>query len=701
MPRRDPHDRPDVDPFSGCHLGVDVGGTFTDLVFFDEAGTVHCLKVPSTKARPADSTLHGVAELGSAVQVSAEAWAQMHHTHSSTVALNALIERDGPRMGMLTTDGFRDLLGLQRFALPHPMRFDSRRAQPLVARADVREIRERITVAGDVLQPLCEDDVIAAAKAFLEEGIRDVVVCLLHSYRNPEHEYRIAELFAEHAPGVHVELSSRAWAQAREYERAALAAINAFVRPTIARYATDLLDGLDRHGITSAPRMARSNGGMELLATLRERPAAALLSGPAAGVSGAALAAAETDWEHADLLTLDVGGTSADIGVVRRGRAVLSSEEHIADFPLLLPSIAVSAIGAGGGSVIWLQHGDTLKVGPRSVGADPGPACYGRAAADAAAQPALTDAFLVTGLLAPEQQLAGRLPLHLAPAAAALEGLGVGSAEQAADAAIQIAVAMMAAEAVNVVSRRGVDVEEFAMVAYGGAGPLLAALLAEEIHVDSVLIPHTPGALSAFGAARADLEGDLIQPVYCTVDALPASVLCEHIEALRGQVESWVSTQSAELGLPAVVVQMSAEMRYDGQGYDVTVPLEQAWLDRADGEAILAAFHGVHDDTYGHSNPDSKAWLNELRAHVLGAVPPVREPSRTTAGPPPSPKGSRRLRLRGREFTAHVYHRDELTPDTVLNGPAVLEQMDTTTFVPSGWRATVHRSANIVLQREG
>ena len=262
--------------------------------------------------------------------------------------------------------------------------------------------------------------------------------------------------------------------------------------------------------IETPARIARSNGGAELAASLRERPVVALLSGPAAGVSGAAEVARDAGWEAADLMTVDIGGTSADIGVVRNGRPVLSSEEHVADFPVLIPTVAVSSIGAGGGSIIWLDPTGSLKVGPRSVGADPGPACYGTGSLI----PALTDAFLVAGLLEPGQRLGGKLSLQLAPARDALGAIAAQltcSVEEVADGAIRIAIAMMTAEASNVLARRGVDAPRFRMVAFGGAGPLLGALLAEELSIDTILIPPHPGALSALGAARADLEGDLVQ----------------------------------------------------------------------------------------------------------------------------------------------------------------------------------------------
>ncbi|MBV9116880.1 MAG: hydantoinase/oxoprolinase family protein, partial [Acetobacteraceae bacterium] len=315
-------------------VGTDVGGTFTDIVFCTETGEVHCCKLPSTPARPGESILTGMDEVRAALAPDAASWRAAEHTHSSTVATNALIERRGARVGMVTTAGFRDLFELQRLAIPHPMRFDSRRPAPLVPRHLVREARGRIAADGAELEPLDEPGVAAALRALAEAGAEIVVVAFLHSYRNPAHELRARAVAAEQGIPLRLELSSEVWPQAREYERALLTAINASVRPILDAYIGRLVEGLEARGLATPARVARSNGGAELAATLRERPVAALLSGPAAGVSGAAHAAADAEWAAADLMTLDVGGTSADIGVIRAGAAVLSSEEQVGDFPV-------------------------------------------------------------------------------------------------------------------------------------------------------------------------------------------------------------------------------------------------------------------------------------------------------------------------------------------------------------------------------
>jgi N-methylhydantoinase A len=679
-------------------LGTDVGGTFTDLALITESGELHCFKVPSTPSRPGASILGGVDEIQASLNLAGPAWRRMLHTHSSTVATNALIERSGARIGLLVSAGFRDLFELQRLAVPHPMRFDSRRPQPLVPRALVREIGGRMDADGQEIEPLDTNGVVRAAGELQSLGVEIAIVVFLHSYRNAAHEQAARDAVARSGVNLRLELSSEVWPQAREYERGVLTAINASIRPLVEGYVDRLVAGLADHRIETPARIARSNGGAELADSLRGRPVVALLSGPAAGVSGAAEVARDAGWEAADLMTLDVGGTSADIGIVRDGRPVLSSEEHIADFPLLIPTVAVSSIGAGGGSIIWLDPTGSLKVGPRSVGAEPGPACYGTTGS---LVPALTDAFLVAGLLEPGQRLGGKLPLQLAPARDALGSIAAQLAcpvEAVADGAIRIAIAMMTAEASNVLARRGVDAPRFRMVAFGGAGPLLGALLADELSIDTILIPSHPGALSALGAARGDLEGDLVQPVYATLDGLAPGRLAELLRLLETTARQWISTQTGRIPVAATRTEVAAEMRYDGQGYDVTVPLDRAWLADGDAGRVSAAFHAAHRATYGHANEGAQIWLKELRAHIVGEMPkprlaPLQAPTLAATGT------TRPIRLFGRTCTASVIDRSALDADGTIAGPAIINQMDTTTLVPPGWQGRRLAAGALVLER--
>jgi N-methylhydantoinase A len=683
-------------PDPRCAIGTDVGGTFTDLVFCTASGEVHCFKVPSTPSHPGESILTGVDEISGALRPDATAWRDAHHTHSSTVATNALIERRGARVGLITTIGFRDLFELQRLAIPHPMRFDSRRPLALVPREWVHEVRGRIGADGAEIEQLHEQDVIDAARALAAAGVEIAVVTFIHSYRNPAHEQLVRAAIRQHGIDLRVELSSDIWPQAREYERAVLTTINASVRPIVEAYVARLSEGLAERGLAVPARIARSNGGAELARTTRDRPVVALLSGPAAGVAGAADAAEDAGWAKVDLMTLDVGGTSADIGVIRAGAPVLSSEEQVGDFPVLIPTVAVSSIGAGGGSIIWLDGTGSLKVGPRSVGADPGPACYG----GGSMIPALTDAFLVAGLLTPGQRLGGKLALQLAPARQALATIGARldwTPEQVADGAIRIATAMMAAEATRVLARRGVDAPRFRMVAFGGAGPLMAALIAEEIAIDTILIPPFPGALSALGAARANIEGDLVRPVYSRLHAVSAGDLTGVYDTLRDEAATWIAAQSAGAGIDTIHVTYAAEMRYEGQGYDVAVALDDDWLATGDRDRIAAAFHAAHRAVYGHATEANEVWLKELRVHITGAIP--RQRLRAVRGDDDAPASQRPIRLGARVVEAAVLGRAAVAGDAVVQGPAILNQMDTTTLIPPGWQARLAPSGALILSQ--
>ena len=680
-------------------LGVDVGGTFTDLAFYGENGELNCIKVASTPARPGFSTLQGVDELRRLTGCSDEAWAVMSHTHSNTVAANCLIERSGAKLGLLVTAGFRDILEIARMTVPEPARYDSRRPTPLVPRQRVAEVEGRIDAQGRVVRDLDADSAVAAAARLRDLGCEILVICFLHSYRNPAHEREARTAIERQLPGLAVEISSDVWPQAREFERATLALVNAHIRPAVERQVELLVGGMAERGVHTPARGSRSNGGMELLATMAERPVTALLSGPAAGVAGAAAAAADAGWSAANLMTMDVGGTSADIGVVRRGRPVLSAEERVADFPILVPTVAVSAIGAGGGSIIWADATGALKIGPRSTGADPGPACYGLSGGGVAA---MTDAFLLAGLLNPERLLGGRLKLYPEPARGALAAVGrqVGlPAEQVADGAIQVATAMLAAESTSVLARRDVDLSRFRMVAYGGAGPLVAALVAEAVYVNSVLIPPVPGTLSALGAAQADLEGDFVQPVYRDLDGLDAAALSGALDAVRSQTAGWLERGTAGLAVQHAVVEYTAEMRYEGQGYDVTVPIDEEWLAEGDSGKIRAAFHDAHERAFGHRHDGTPAWLQELRAHLTGRLPkpaPASVKAAKTGGEP----ATRTVRLRGNEVAARIFDRDDIARESRIAGPAIIEQMDTTTLVPDGWSLTLADNGAMIVARD-
>lgn len=689
----------DADTSAGW-VGTDVGGTFTDVVWIDSDGTLRCVKVPSTPLEPGRSTLEGIDGLRSGLENGRRFLPErIRNVHSSTIATNALIERLGARVGMVVTRGFRDLMELQRLSVPQPIRFDSHRPTPLVPRRLVREVSERIGSDGEELLPLDRSDVQEVARGLRSEHVDGVLVCFLNSYRNLDHEREAVSILGALLPECVIEASAEVWPQAREFERATLGVLNLYVRPAISRYTDLICDGTAARGFRLEPNVARSNGGAERAVTLKDRPVGALLSGPAAGVSGAAEVARDAGWASADLITLDVGGTSADLGIVRGGRPVLSTEEHVADFPVLMPTVAVSSIGAGGGSVIWADDAGGLRVGPRSLGADPGPACYGRQSDRAG----LSDAFVLSGWLGDETRLGGKMALDADSAGTALRRVGNTleySALEVADGAVSIAIAMMVAETMRVLARRGVDAPDFRLVAYGGAGPLIGALLAEEVNITSVLIPPAPGALSALGAALADMEHDVVRPLYTNLATLSADALAYALDSVTEQAEDWLEREVERTTLENTSWSWSGDLRYEGQGYDVSVDLEHWWLREGSIESIAAAFHKAHDATYGYTTEDQAVRFQELRLHISGRLrkPSMLEPAKGRHGW--SDRAERMIRISGQEALATIYARNMVAETAAgVEGPAIIEQMDTTTLVPPGWRGKAVGGGSLLLER--
>ncbi|MFC7397877.1 hydantoinase/oxoprolinase family protein [Chelatococcus sp. GCM10030263] len=677
-------------------LGLDVGGTFTDLALLDASGQVHALKVPSTPEAPAVAALRGIDEFLSRGLLQRQDLDRLVHIHGSTIAVNTLIERRGARLGALVNTGFRDLFELGRLAIPVPTVFTSRRPPPLVERRMVKEISGRLNAAGEEVEPIDGEDVLARVAELRADGADIIVVCLLHSYINASHEEEVARIVASRFDNQPLELSSHVWPQAREFERGVLASINAHIRPAVGRYLDDLLRGTAERGIATEPHITKSNGGCQRALSLRDNPASALLSGTASGVIGAAGILRECGYAEADVVTMDVGGTSADIGVIRGGHPVLSADEHVADLPLLLPTIAVSSIGAGGGSIIGVDETGGITVGPKSAGAHPGPACYGRGGTE----PTLTDAILLLGWLPAGQPLAGQITLDGGKARAALSTtsarLGC-SPEAAADGAVSIAVAAMAAEMTKVIAKRGVDAPDFALVPFGGAGPLLGALVAEEVYIDRVVIPPRPGILSAIGALQANLEGDLIEPVYRTVEDGAGSTLRRARQGLEARARAWLSRETL-LAHECEVVTFSAEMRYERQSFEITVAIEPALLAEGRENELRECFHAAYRRIYGHEERAAAVFVKEVRAHVSAQLPARRfaEPVQAAGHRPP---GRMAIWLRGKPREAGLFAKNDLPEGAVITGPAVISQSDSTTLVPDGWAARHHRSGAIILDR--
>ncbi len=670
-------------------LGCDIGGTFTDLVLLDEAGGgLRVLKVPSTPADPAAAVLQGTETVLGRAGVAAEAVALF--IHGTTLAVNTLLQRSGDPVGLVVTRGFRDLLELRRLRLREAQNFFMDKPEALVPRHLVREVGERLLPTGEVYRPLPAGEVEAAADELVRAGCRALAICFLHAYADGRHEREAAARARARHPGIYVTASHELWPQRREYERCLVTVINAHMGGRMRGYFERLEAGLRALGRWHAPILSmRSNGGVMTARSAGELPVHTLFSGPASGVMGAAWVARQAGWER--VITLDMGGTSADVSVVDGGPSY-STEATVGEFPVIMPSIDISSIGAGGGSIARLDAGGLLKVGPQSAGADPGPACYGRGGV----QPTVTDAYLTLGILHPDRFLGGDLRLDPDRAHAALEALGRDlqmDRHRAAWAVLEVATANMYAQLTPLLAKHGVDPREYAFLAYGGAGPTHIFLLLREVGIPRVVVPPLPGALCALGCLVADLRADFVGSMQRESTRLPAAELEAAFQALEAQARGWVAREGLPIGRRELV--RSAEMRFKGQSFEINVPLPQGPI--GDLGPVLAAFHRTYQQHYGYVDPTAPVELVDLRLQVVGQVPrPAPPPPAAVVPRPLRAPAIRRLYLDGGFLEAGVYQRAELRPGDAFAGPAVVEQYDTTTLVPAGFMMRVDAWGNLI-----
>jgi N-methylhydantoinase A len=655
-----------------ARLGVDVGGTFTDLVALTDGGLITA-KVPTT---PRNQALGVVAAL-ELVQPAVGAVASL--AHGSTVATNALLERRGARAALVTTEGFRDVIEIGRQNRPALYDLTRDRPPPLVPRELRFTVRERMGPDG-VLVPLDEGSVRAAVDACREAEVEAVAVCLLFGFLHPEHERRVGEALRDALPGVQISLSSEVLPEFREYERCSTTVANSYLTPRLAAYLERLGVEVEALGLPS-PLVMQSSGGAADIQTAAARAASCLLSGPAGGVVGAAWVAGLSGFQ--DLLTFDMGGTSTDVASVLGGAVQTTTESVVAGVPVKLPMVDVHTVSAGGGSIAWVDAGGALRVGPGSAGADPGPAAYGRGGKE----PTVTDANLYLGYLPDGAELGGEVRLDRDQAEAALGRVGaqVGlDSEETARGIVRVADAEMV-RALRVISiERGLDPRELTLVAFGGAGGLHACSLAEELGIGRILVPRAAGVLSALGLAISDVRRDQVSPLLVelgTADRADIEARFAGLEAdVRGQL-----ADDARLSLARL-----ADLRYQGQSFELTVEAEEL-------EELPARFHAEHERRYGYRMEDEVVELVSLR---LVATAPRDKPELSEA--PPRRGGGpsrRRARLDDGWQEVDVHDRAALGVGSELQGPAVVEFAESTLLVRPGWRATVDQIGTLNLER--
>ncbi|WP_298014824.1 hydantoinase/oxoprolinase family protein [uncultured Castellaniella sp.] len=670
-------------------IGVEVGGTFTDLVAIDDAGNVKVHKVLSTPARPDEGALNGLASSGiNLAEVTDLA-------HGSTVATNAVLERKGFLTAFITTAGFKDILLLQRHGRTRIYDLEYAKPEPVVLRSDTFEVDERLLSDGSVLKALDPEAVRRTLIPHLRQReYQAVAICLLNAYINPQHEQLLRSVIVEALPGMHVTLSSEITREFREYERASTTSLSAYVQPVMDDYISRFLDKLDASGFRGRFSVMQSNGGKLPASAMRANAVTALLSGPAAGVMGAARQAARSGFMN--LITLDMGGTSTDVCMITEGRPQLTNEFTIDGLPVRIPILDINTVGAGGGSIIWIDDGGMLRVGPKSAGADPGPACYGLGGT----LPTITDAHIVRGTILPESFLGGRMEIHAERSREALrpiaEHFGM-SLEQAADSAIQISNANIV-RAIQVIStERGLDPRDNILVPFGGAGPLHAAQVAEDLGVTKILVPPNSGVVSAYGL----LASDFIQFESLTRRGVLDDDAADVVRRTFTEMEERAHAKAKEMGLegellPSLVI----DMRFVGQAFEVPVEVPVGELDNLNYAQLRRLFGVMHQKLFFFGADDDKpvefvSFRFGLTA-PLASVPLLREPDG-----PVQPRKKTSIYDDSGWREAILLDRGSIKREEVLDGPLLMEDATSTLFVPAGWEARRDENDNMILTTRG
>lgn len=667
-------------------LGVDVGGTFTDLVFLDRAsGRLQVLKTPSTPDNQSEGILVGIDRL------SLEPGALDRIVHGTTVATNTALEGDGARLAVLATEGHRDVLVVGRGNRMAMYNIKARPNRPLVPRSRCYEVRERLQADGAQSVPLDEEAVAAIARQLAGDGIEAVAVCFLHSYANSQHERRSAEILSRFLPEAVITTSSEVLPEYREYERFSTTALNAYVAPRMRRYLGELQTRLTSAGISAQLSIMTSNGGTLPAQRVESMPVLSMLSGPAAGVIAASHVGRAADFP--DIITCDMGGTSTDVCLVRGGEFTMTTEGRVGAFPVKIRQIDINTVGAGGGSIAAVTSG-FLTVGPRSAKAFPGPACFGRGGVE----PTVTDANVVLGRLGTEQLLGGEIHLDRTAAMAAVGRLGgeIGlSAERMAEGILRIAVASMAAAIKEVSVLRGIDPRDFALLSYGGAGPLQAAAIADELGMRTVVVPPMPGNFSAFGLLVADVRRDLVRTRVATIDRLSVGDVRAMLSGLLADGERELEAA----GFPPARRRFAAtlDMRYAGQSFELSVPVD---MDLADMAEITRAFEGIYEIRYGGTTT-APVEIVSYRVAAWGlsdkpVLPPVEAAGRTMAAAVAS---TRTTVFDGAMHSVPVVDRERMPPGEAMTGPAIIEEAGSSTVVPPGWSVELDRIGCLVLHR--
>jgi N-methylhydantoinase A len=678
---------------SSLRFAIDTGGTFTDIVVMDETtGRYSIDKVLTTP----QNTLLGVLNAIEKVKIDLRS-VKGFFVHGSTTALNAMLERKGVKTAFITTRGFRDVPEIMRYNRTEMYNPKHRKPLQVVPRRLRYEVTERVNVHGEVLTPLVESEVREIAKLLRAEEVAAVAVCLIHGFRNPAHEQKIKEILEQELPNLPVAVSSAVAPEHREYERGMTTILNAYLAPVVETWIDNLEHELEERGFSGDVVLTKSDGSGMTAAAARSSPINMLLSGPAGGVIGGLFLAEVTDFRN--LVTMDVGGTSFDVATIKAGRASVQQESHVAGLPMLISNLDIRTIGAGGGSIAWIDSAGALHVGPKSAGATPGPICYSRGGTE----PTVTDAFLLSGYIGAQNFLGGEMKLDLDAADDGItqriaRPLGLNSI-QAASGILRIAMSNMADAVKDLLSETGDDPRDFGMLCFGGGGPMFGAYLIEELRMPTAIIPMVPSTFSAFGMLMVDVRHDVTQTVSKTLNSMGTEELEQRF--------TWLEARGLDLlereGVPAErrsTIRL-AELRYTGQEHALQVPIEFD-LDEHGKERLYAAFGAEYKNVYGYTLSEPADVVN-LRVKAVGSIPKPTIQTLVSGGESPTAayEGKRSVY----DFIQHewqdfgLYDRSRLTAGNIVNGPALVEERTTTTVIRRGQRCLVDRFGNLIISR--
>lgn len=670
-------------------IAVDVGGTHTDLYGWDanRSNPVRS-KVSTTPQNPTEGVLDAID------RANVDLSAVDTFMHGSTTALNAVIEGTYPTTPFITTDGFRDLIEIGRYhreALYDPYQ---QKPEPLVAGRHRFSVSERIDAQGGVVTELDEDAIRSIGRTLSEEGIRSVAVGYINSYANPEHERRTKALLQEVDPDIYVSLSSEISRKLGSIARFNSAIMNAALEPIMADYLDELHGKLTTDGFDGAFYVIRSDGGVAGTAQTKRQAETTILSGPAAGVKGGEVIGGATG--QSNVITMDMGGTSTDISIIQEGNPVMTTEYEVTfDIPLVQPMLDVTTIGSGGGSIAWIDDGGSLRVGPQSSGADPGPVCYDMGGTE----PTITDANLVLGRLDPQMYLGGSQELNVEAAQGAIEELasrlGLGPLETA-EGILKIANENMAAAVRETTIERGRDPRDYYLVGFGGCGPMHAADIAESLGISTVIAPTASGVLSAVGGTMMDLQHNDDKTFFAPAEAVDAATLTEEFESLEEAIRSTFRDEGVEP--ENVDFERIAEMRYVGQTYEVDVPVPSGELAERDVAHLVDTFHENHEREYGIAATEFDVTFVNLRVAGIGHAGSTELPTMATASESLSAEGTRDVYFDGNWMETTVYHRDQLVPGAEFSGPAIVEGGHSTVTLNSAMDARIDSYGNIVVR---